>query len=89
MHALNEIFNEETTNGVLMVDAKNIFNSLNRKAALTNAIRVCPSLAIVLVNTYRSDPSLFVIGETIMSKEGTPQGNPSTMTMYANTSKLP
>ena len=66
-----------------MVDAKNAFNSLNRKAALTNAMRVCPSLAIVLVNTYRSDPSLFVNGETIMSKEGFTQGDPSAMAMYA------
>jgi hypothetical protein len=83
IHALNEVFNEEQTEGVLLVDASNAFNNLNRKAALVNAINLCPSIAKVLVNTYRSDPNLFIDGECIQSKEGTTQGDPLAMAMYA------
>ena len=43
----------------------------------------CPSLGRVLVNTYRDGISLFVGGETIMSLEGTTQGDPMAMAMYA------
>jgi hypothetical protein len=72
-----------TTNDVLMVDATNAFNSLNKKGALTHAMRICPSLSTVLVNTYRSAPSLFIDRETVWSKEGTTQGDPMAMAMYA------
>ena len=77
------VFNEGATEGVIPVDARNAFNTLNRKAALTNALHLRPSLATVLINTYRSDPPLFIEGETIMSKEGTTQGDPLAMAMYA------
>lgn len=83
VHALNQLYNEGATEGVITVDARNAFNTLNRKAALTNALHLCPSLATVLINTYRSDPPLFIEGETIISKEGTTQGDPLAMAMYA------
>ena len=35
------------------------------------------------MNMYRSDPALFIEGETIVSKEGTTQGDPIAMAMYA------
>jgi hypothetical protein len=83
IHALNNIFQEEHTEGILFVDASNAFNNLNRKAALVNAINLCPPIAKILVNTYRLDPALFIDGEFIMSKEGTTQGDPLAMAMYA------
>ena len=83
IHALNEIYEEEATEAILMVDASNAFNRLNRKGALSNAMNLCPTIGTILVNTYRSDPCLFIDGETIMSKEGTTQGDPLAMAMYA------
>ena len=83
IHALNEIYEEEATEAILMVDPSNAFNRLNRKATLSNAMNLCPAIGTILVNTYRSDPCLFIDGETIMSKEGTTQGDPLAMAMYA------
>ena len=75
IHAMREIFDDEETEGVLLVDAKNAFNSLNRAAALHNCQVLCPSLAPILINIYRSNAELFVAGESILSQEGTTQGD--------------
>ena len=40
-------------------------------------------LAPILVNTYRQDAFLFTGGHTIFSSEGTTQGDPLAMAMYA------
>ena len=68
---------------VLLVDATNAFNTLNRKAALVNIHHICPPLAVVLTNTYRGTSKLFIEGETLLSQEGTTQGDPLAMSMYA------
>ena len=49
---------------------------------LHNWQSLCPSLAPILVNTYRSNAELCVAGETILSCEGTTQGDPLAMAMY-------
>ena len=67
----------------LLVDASNAFNHLNRQAALHNIQLRCPPLATVLINTYRMEADLFIDGETITSEEGTTQGDPLAMVMYA------
>ena len=43
---------------------------------------LCEALAC-LINTYRHNPKLFVGGETLLSQEGTTQGDPLAMAMYA------
>ena len=68
---------------VLLVDASNAFNSLNRLVALHNIHRICPPLSTILINTYRAPTELFVHGDTILSQEGTTQGDPLAMPMYA------
>ena len=40
-------------------------------------------LAPILINTYRNPSNLFVNGTTILSQEGTTQGDPLAMAMYA------
>ena len=65
------------------MDAFNAFNNLNRQLALANIFTLCPVFSRVLINTYRSDAKLFVGGETILSQEGTTQGDPLAMAMYA------
>ena len=68
---------------VLLVDATNAFYTLNRQAALLNIHSLCPPLAIILTNTYRRDIQLFIDGNTLPSCEGTTQGDPLAMAMYA------
>ena len=81
VHAMRQLFKAPETEAVILVDAANAFNSLNRKAALQNIHHLCPSLAKVLINTYREDIKLFVDGETLLSQEGTTQGDPLAMAM--------
>ena len=52
IHALDEISEIETTEGVLMIDALNAFNNLNHQATLRNVQQICPALANTLINTY-------------------------------------
>ena len=68
----------------LLVDASNVFNSINCKAALHTIAILCPSLSTVLHNTYSAAVHLLVTGEgEIPSTKGTTQGDPLTMAMYA------
>ena len=83
VHAMRMIFESESTEGVLLVDASNVFNSLNCAATLHNVQVLCPCLAPALTNIYRMNAELFVAGETIFSQEGTTQGDPLAMAMYA------
>ena len=46
-------------------------------------MKLCPPLSKALVNTYRSDIDLYIGGETLLSQEGTTQGDPLAMAMYA------
>ena len=68
---------------MILVYASNAFNSLNRQVALRNVQQLCPSLSKVLINTYREDIKLFIDGEVLLSREGTTQGDPLAMAMYA------
>ena len=77
------VYDDLNTDAILLVDAVNAFNSLNRETALRNIHAFCPALAVVLTNTYRQDIPLFIEGETFVSQEGTTQGDPLAMAMYA------
>ena len=81
VHCMSMVFELNETS--LFVDATNAFNSLNRATTLINLPNICPALAPILINTYRDPVSLFVNGETLTSKEGTTQGDPLGMAMYA------
>jgi len=84
VHAMRSIFQHADTEGCLLVDASNAFNSLNRKAALHNVSILCPPLSPVLINTYRAPVRMIVVGSgEISSTEGTTKGNPLAMATYA------
>ena len=82
-HAMQSLFDDSNTDAILLVDASNAFNTLNRQVALANISVNCPAILPVLANTYRQPSFLFVGGEVLISKEGTTQGDPLAMPMYA------
>ncbi len=83
-HAMAEIFREEETDAVLLIDASNAFNSINREAMLHNIKYLCPPLSMYVSNCYKVPSRLFVAGgEEITSSEGSTQGDPSAMPSYA------
>ena len=62
VHAVSSVFNHNDSDAILLVDATNAFNSLNCAVALHNIQQLCPPLAHILINTYRSLPlCLFLV----------------------------
>ena len=49
VHAMREVFSDNETEGMLLVDATNAFNSLNRAVASHNIQSLCPSFSTVLI----------------------------------------
>ena len=83
VHSMRHMFQDSNTEGVLLVDATNAFNSINRQAALHNIRMLCPPLAQILINTYQSPITMIIPGKgEIASTEGTTQGDPLGMAMY-------
>ena len=87
IHCVRELFEDMANDGcgLLLVDAKNAFNSVNRCASLWNARILWPRGARYLFNTYRGFSKLWISGssEFLFSKEGVSQGDPLSMLMYA------
>ena len=68
----------------LMVDASNAFNAINREAFLHNTKILCPSISTYVNNCYSSPTDLYIQGgRSIKSEEGTTQGDPTAMAIYA------
>ena len=61
-HAIRDIFEEESTDAVLLIDASNAFNTLNREALLHNIPYVCPSLTTYVKKCYVKPSRLFIAG---------------------------
>ena len=88
MYAVRELFDKHCNFGwgLLLVDATNAFNSVNRVAALWNATVLWPWCSRFLFNIYQVYASLLIQGgNTVssLSKEGVTQGNPLSMMLYA------
>ena len=83
VHSMRKVYDSQPTEAVILVDASNTFNSLNREAALRNIQQLCPSLSRIIINTYRNESELFIEGNTLHSQEGTTHGDPLAMAMYA------
>ena len=74
---MTEMFTEDDCQGVILVDATNAFNSLNRHTALLNIRHTCPEFSTYLINTYRSSSKLS------LSEEGTTQGDNCASGLYS------
>ena len=84
IHAMHAIFEADDTDAILLIDASNAFNALNRAAALHNIRVLCPAIAAYAINIYKQPARLFITGsKEIVSAEGTTQGDPLAMGLYA------
>jgi uncharacterized membrane protein YgcG len=84
VHAVQQFFGLQSTEGVLLGDASSAFQTLNRRVALHNIRTVCPPLSTILINCYRKPTRCFFSdGTHFLSQEGTTQGDPLALVMYA------
>ena len=94
IHGMREIYEDDRTDAVFLIDANNAFNCLNRSAALHNIKILCPSLSQYIANMYRNPSRLFIHGIDgnnnfeLLSEEGTTQGDPLAMGRYAIATRL-
>ena len=80
VHAVQKLFDDESTEAILLVDA---INAINRQAALHNNRFNCPAISKILLNFYRKPSFLWLNDSFLMSEEGTTQGDPFAMPMYS------
>ena len=94
VHAMRRTFNNESSEAILLVDASNAFNSLNRAAAIHNLQHLCPPFYQYIHNTYQC-PADLVINKVnnngdddhITSEEGVTQGDVCAMALYGVSTK--
>ena len=81
IHTMRNIFDADETDAVLLIDASNAFNALNRAVP---EYCVQPQQLIRLTTTMYRQPARFFItgGQELKSAEGTTQGDPLAMSMY-------
>ena len=51
VHAMEHLFIGDDTEAMIIVDATNAFNRLNRQVNLLNCDKTCPAMAHILINT--------------------------------------
>ena len=86
IHTMRMSFDNESSEAILLVDASNAFNTINREALIHNIGKLCPSMSNIVYNTYQTAVRMFVSGRSqceILSTEGTTQGDPLSMAIYA------
>ena len=72
IHAMHTVFDADDKDAVLLIDASNAFNALNRATALHNIRVLCPVTTVYAINTYRKSARLFITGgKEILPAEGT------------------
>ncbi len=85
VHGMGDLFSEDGTEGLLLVDAANAFNSISRPAAIWNTRVLWPRCSRYVFNTYRGFAALYLQGSTdcLWSREGVTQGDSLSMLVYA------
>ena len=72
------------TDAVILIDAENAFNSINRKVMLHNLKFICRIIATYIINCYATPSRLFTVSRgEILSTEGITQSDPAAMRTYA------
>src|SRR6478609_4294633 len=62
IHAMRGFLDDDDSDGILLIDADNAFNRVNRAVALWNIQYICPAMKHVLINFYRSPTRIFMNG---------------------------
>ena len=88
VHAMKRIFTEEDTEAMILVDASYKRIQPTEQTGHLDQLRGYLSCYVTCSNTYRSNSWLFIDGRCRLSKEGTTQGDPLAMAMYAIGSDL-
>ena len=57
---MSQVFVEEGTDGILLIDASNAFNQMNRSIVLHNIQVTFKEKLLYIINTYRSPSRLFI-----------------------------
>ena len=80
IHAVRKSFEEDNSECLLLVDADNAFNKLNRKVSLQNIKRLGPAMYTYLHNSYNTPAMLHLEnGDHILPQEGVMQGDNAAM----------
>ena len=83
IHSMRCMFEDDRADAVILVDARNAFNSLNCQAAVHNIQIICPQIAAILVSTYRIPAYLKILcASDIYSLEGRLQCNVITWSWF-------
>lgn len=81
---MGNIFKDNETEAVSLVDASNALTLLNHLVALHKVQVLCPQFSPILINTYREiSRMVFLEKNEIMSREDTTQGDNLEMSFYA------
>ena len=84
IHTIYDVYQQDETKAVLLVNIDNAFNSINRKAMLHKISITLPLITTFIAYCYMEPARLFVVGNhEITSREGTTQGDPTAMGAYA------
>ena len=84
IHTIYEVYQQDETEAVLLVNIDSAFNSINRKAMLHKISITLPLITTFIAYCYMEPARLFVVGNReITSREGTTQGDPTATGAYA------
>ena len=81
---MSYVFDEERTDGIILIDATSAFMQMNRAIAMHNFQITCNKMSLYIINTYISHSTLFIRGRgEVLSQEGTTQNDPLPMPQYS------
>ena len=87
VHSSKRIWQDESIEAFIQVDADNAFNRINRTVALHNIKEICPPLHRYLFNHYQQAAKLVINSsdrqDCLYSDEGCTQGDVAAMALYA------
>jgi len=84
IHAVRKSFEEDNSECLLLVDAENAFNKLNRKVSLEKHQKTVSPIYTYLHNNYNTPSMLYLEnGNHMLSQEGVTQGDNAAVAMYA------
>ena len=81
---MRRLYEQDDSEAILLIDAANAFNAVNRNVFLHDVKVICPPLSTYVQNCYQAPARLFILrGRELKSMEGTTQGDPIAMFVYA------